>query len=1279
MKEGSINTSKARKMINYVLSLILIVWTLLVLGLSYISYQTMHGNALVAAKSAAINTFRKDLVYRKWASIHGGVYVPVTEHTPPNPYLAGVPERDVETTSGKKLTLVNPAYMTRQVHELGMNEYGWQGHITSLNPIRPQNAPDDWEHKALTNFNDGVTDYSSLEMLGDEKYLRYMAPMKVEASCLKCHAHQGYKVGDVRGGISVSVPWREFESSIRSGTNNILAMYGAIWFLGVIGNFGARKLINAQLAKQELTMEALADSERMLKTVLEAAPVGIGLVKDRIVQWSNDTLSEITGYSKKEICLKPSKKFYQNENFFEKAGTTVYTEIAEKGSATVETRFTLKDGRVADFLMKLAALDKADLSAGSVFACMDISESKRIARELRESLERMQRAEFAARFGNWELDTTTETLNLSPGARTIIGVQKSQITFSELVEIALPEYGDQLREGLKELIDSQENYDIEFKVVRQSDRQVAYLHSIAKYDDESKIVWGVVQDVTSRKKAEEALVESEAKYRVLAENMKDCIWSSNSNFEFTYLSPSIETLLGYHPEEMLGKTFIEFLTPELKQKVQLRLAKRIDWFKKEKTVSGAIYEYEMLKKDGTRVWIEILVNSNSDIDGNLYGFQGVARDVTERKKAEEALRENELMFRSYVEASPIGIFETDLEGRVVSSNSANTAITGYSQDDLFKMNIKDIVVPGHLQSFAEALETLKTQGQFEAEIELTTSNGNIIWGLVNGVKLSFGRVLFFLRDISKRKEIEKDLREAVNETLQLIKSMISGFVIYESVFDENGNFITCRFAFANDAFDAITGLEGADVIGKTVHEVWPGVEQSWLDVFSEVVNTGVAKSFEMFHAPSNKLYYCNVYRPWDSKNRFCVIFENITEQKRAQEERMEMERRLLKSQKLESLGVLSGGIAHDFNNLLAVIMGNIELAQKKDVDPPEKETFLERAMQASVKSASLIRKMLDYSGKGAFELEHINLFELIQKNSEMFRMTVPKNLNLKIESDSQNIPIKADVNQIEQVIMNLLINASEAFEGKSGVIEISTGVRYCDETILSKSLLPEKPQAQYMAFLRVMDNGIGMDKDTVNRIFDPFFSTKFTGRGLGMSVVHGIVRGYNGALTIDSKIGKGTSIDVYLPLRHQTEVIEEKSGAQEHEESSTREYISDDQKIFALVVDDEPEVLELTVRQLQRFGCETFSAMNGRQALEVFKSNPHINIVILDLVMPEMGGEETFHKLMEINPELKIALCSGYNEEQLKEQLRTKLKPIAFLSKPYRISTIKNLIDRLRN
>ncbi len=225
-------------------------WSLLIVALCGWNYWQSYSSMTMLVKSMTTESYKKDLVYRRWATRHGGVYVPVTPETPPNPYLSHIPERDISTPSGKKLTLVNPAYMTRQVHELGEKDYGLKGHITSLKPIRPENGPDEWERKVLQGFEQNQQEVSSLVKIGNESYFRLMYPMITEPGCLKCHASQGYKVGDIRGGLSVSVPWEPFRKALHANLLVIIFAYGGIWLIGMLVLHFVRKQLQNYLSPE---------------------------------------------------------------------------------------------------------------------------------------------------------------------------------------------------------------------------------------------------------------------------------------------------------------------------------------------------------------------------------------------------------------------------------------------------------------------------------------------------------------------------------------------------------------------------------------------------------------------------------------------------------------------------------------------------------------------------------------------------------------------------------------------------------------------------------------------------------------------------------------------------------------------------------------------------------------------------------------------------------------------------------------------------------------------
>jgi len=294
-------------------------WTLLVAMLVTLNYRHFSTTYLEIALSSARDTFSRDLVYRRWATAHGGVYVPISPETPPNPYLAYIPERDIVTPSGKALTLVNPAYMTRQVHELGFKQYGLRGHITSLKSLRPENAPDPWERDALQAFERGVKEVAVLEPISDKTYFRFMRPMLTEEGCMKCHAKQGYVVGDIRGGISVSVPWHASRLGLRAHLYTTMLAFGSIWLVGLVGAWGAQRKLLRHLAERRQSAESLQKAFDQIKTLRGIIPICAKCKKIRDDQgYWNQVETYVHDHTEAEfshgICPDCMKKLYPHSD-----------------------------------------------------------------------------------------------------------------------------------------------------------------------------------------------------------------------------------------------------------------------------------------------------------------------------------------------------------------------------------------------------------------------------------------------------------------------------------------------------------------------------------------------------------------------------------------------------------------------------------------------------------------------------------------------------------------------------------------------------------------------------------------------------------------------------------------------------------------------------------------------------------------------------------------------------------------------------------------------------
>jgi len=404
------------------------------------------------------------------------------------------------------------------------------------------------------------------------------------------------------------------------------------------------------------------------------------------------------------------------------------------------------------------------------------------------------------------------------------------------------------------------------------------------------------------------------------------------------------------------------------------------------------------------------------------------------------------------------------------------------------------------------------------------------------------------------------------------------------------------------------------------------------------------------------------------------IVSDVTGRRRAEEARIELERRLFHAQKLESLGLLAGGIAHDFNNLLSGMLGNLEIALGDSSMSPAVRGSLMRSVQAGLRAADLTRQMLAYSGKGKFILTQVRLDDLVEEGLEFVKTSLATNATLSLDLDHSAPPTEADPGQIHQVVVNLLMNASDAIGEAAGRISVSTGLLECDESILARSRIEEKLPAGPLVFLQVADTGCGMDETTQRSVFDPFFTTKFKGRGLGMSAVLGIVRGHGGAILLDSVEGMGTTVTVlFPPSESDRRAVCEKNCREEPNEDSERFHGA---SRTILLVDDERIVREVCTEMLESFGFNVIVAADGREGVELFKKHADaIDCALLDLSMPGMDGIKVLGEIRDIRPNAKAILTSGFSEEEATTRF-ADLRLLGFLQKPYRMQALLDALNR---
>jgi len=391
----------------------------------------------------------------------------------------------------------------------------------------------------------------------------------------------------------------------------------------------------------------------------------------------------------------------------------------------------------------------------------------------------------------------------------------------------------------------------------------------------------------------------------------------------------------------------------------------------------------------------------------------------------------------------------------------------------------------------------------------------------------------------------------------------------------------------------------------------------------------------------------------------------IEQRKKAEAEQEQLREQMLHAQKLESLGVLAGGIAHDFNNLLTGVMGNASLALQYLPPTEGAREYIVHIQSAANRAAELCAQMLAYSGKGRFVSQSLNLSILVDDMVKLLRATLPVKHTIHCQFSESLPSVVGDSGQLRQVALNVITNASEALPDEKGVVKVVTGIIDIDDDYLKTSYVNDDLPAGRYVYLDVVDDGAGMTAEALERMFEPFYSTKFTGRGLGLSAVLGIVRGHKGAIRVTSEPGRGTTVRLLFPASNEP-VMDWTMPEQTAIPAAAGGMV--------LVVDDEHDVRAVSRKVLERAGFKVMEAINGYEGLDKLREHAHeIRAVVLDMTMPGMNGDEVMRRMYEFNPNLSIILSSGYSEEDLATRY-SELRITHFLQKPYSAST---LVDKL--
>jgi PAS domain S-box-containing protein len=1142
---------------------------------------------------------------------------------------------------------------------------------------------------------------------------------------------------------------------------------------------------------QEDKQTAQSQSEEKFQLAFQASPdsINVNRLSNGVYIDVNEGFTKLTGYTREDTIGKSSIDL--NIWYDSKDRERLVKALMSDGYVeNFEAKFRKKNGQIEIGLMsaRILTMNKEEVILSIT---RDITDRKRTEEALQENLLFLRQTEKIAHIGGWKANIDTDELKWTEGVHQII---EAPLDYKPGLESGLnfydPEFIPVIKNALTRTLKDGSPFLVQAKLITTNGKrlwvEVRGLQQVVEGGKTS--VAGTLQDITERKQTEVALRESEARFRVLVEGAPDAIFVQSAG-RFAYLNPAACRLFGAsRAEDMLGKDFMEWVAPEYRDKIQERIR-----FQCETGEPTTPMEQEYLRLDGSRAHVETAAVPIRYQGENAHIV--FLRDITERKQAEEALRESKDRFRNLVESAPIGIFTTSSNGKALSINLAMARILDFpSQEEAIKRYTdlsSQLYV--HAERRHEFLRLLQEFGRVEDfEYQARTAVGRTIWLSMNA-RISDPRedgsfiIEGFATDITERKRAEDELRDSEERHRRIVEASSDAILLRSKEIVIYANPAALKLFRANQPGDLI-GKRYLDLVhpddralsaervkknidenwiasprehrvlaldGQVVHVESTGVpvkyrgETQVFGVFRDITERRLANEklrgtekkyrelaeslpqvifeidlngtlkylnqtgFRLFgYTPEEISKGFNVLEAFIPENRdrlaidimlnvqgerfgrkdytavrkdgtkFPVgvhanrvmsgqtavgvrgILIDLTATRRAEEEKRKLEIQLQQAQKMEAIGALAGGIAHDFNNILSAIIGYTELAMLNE-GVSNSENELNQALIAANRAKDLVKQILAFSRQTDEERMPVRVALVAREAVKFLRATIPATIEIKTRLDEKSGAVLANSVELHQIIMNLCTNAQHAIGEQAGLLEVE--VQNTEIDLAQKNDVIDLEIGSYVK-LSVRDTGYGMVPDTIKRIFDPYFTTKEkgVGTGLGLAVVHGIVKKCGGAIRVESELGKGTTFHIYLPKVDMTASIKAEQP---------KTIVGGSERI--LFVDDEKMLVDIGQQALQRLGYDVVSRTSPIEALELFKAKPDFfDLVITDKTMPGMTGDALVKELLSIRPNLPVIICTGYS--QTIDHERAKQKGIkAFVMKPLLISEIAAAVRKV--